>query len=507
MSVTSQALEIERKYELDGVLPELSFDDLPGVAAVDGPQVHELDAVYYDTDDLRLARARVTLRRRTGGTDAGWHLKLPGGAPGERLEHRLPPGRSGRTVPAPLVDLTLARTRGATLRPVVRLRTTRHQRNLVDADGAVLAELASDDVTAQTMGASSTVTAWHELEVELVGGDAELLDAMERRLFAVGARPSASASKLGRALADQLSAVAAPAPLPPGSAAAAVLGYLGDQVERLADRDPAVRKDEPGAVHDLRVAARRARSTLRACRRVLDRERTAEVAAELKWLGRVLAPARDAEVRRSRLLGQLADLPDELVVGPAVSRVDSHFLREYTDAHQAALLALRGPRYLALLDALHALLADPPLAPRALSSARKVLPGEVRRAQRRVRRALASSSALPSLSDEALHEARKAAKRARYAAELAVPRLGEPARRSARRLKAVQRVLGEHQDRVVARAVLRDLGMRANLDGENGFTYGVLLGRELVLAEHVRSQVSAVWQRADSRKARRWLRP
>jgi hypothetical protein len=122
--MVADTLEIERKYDTDTTTVP-SLDGLPGVSAVDGPRRQLLDAIYYDTDDLRLVRAGITLRRRTGGDDAGWHLKLPAGGVGERLELRLPPGRAANTVPPELVELTLARTRGAQLHRVGRLRTTR----------------------------------------------------------------------------------------------------------------------------------------------------------------------------------------------------------------------------------------------------------------------------------------------------------------------------------------------------------------------------------------------
>ncbi|MFG3023573.1 CYTH domain-containing protein [Streptomyces sp. NPDC048254] len=87
----------------------------------------ELDAVYYDTDDLRLASASATLRRRTGGADAGWHLKLPlSGDSREEVQAPL-----SDTVPDTLRDLALSRSRGAELRPVVRIRSTRGVRQLV----------------------------------------------------------------------------------------------------------------------------------------------------------------------------------------------------------------------------------------------------------------------------------------------------------------------------------------------------------------------------------------
>lgn len=89
MAVTE--LETETKYEAgtEVTLPDLQ--QLPGVEATRVEQ-ERLTAEYYDTADLRLLRAGITLRRRTGGHDAGWHLKLPAG-PDSRREIRLPAGR------------------------------------------------------------------------------------------------------------------------------------------------------------------------------------------------------------------------------------------------------------------------------------------------------------------------------------------------------------------------------------------------------------------------------
>src|SRR5215467_11116835 len=178
--MVTEALETERKYEAeaDTVLPELS--GLPHVAAESGPEVFRLTAEYYDTDDLRLLRAGITLRRRRGGSDAGWHLKLPEG-PGTRREIRLPLGQR-RQVPRELAQLVRVHTRGMALRPVARLTTRRQTLVLLDKAGESLAEVASDDVSAQTMGDSTTVSQWRELEVELTGGDRRLLKAADALL-------------------------------------------------------------------------------------------------------------------------------------------------------------------------------------------------------------------------------------------------------------------------------------------------------------------------------------
>ncbi|HEY6793827.1 MAG TPA: CYTH domain-containing protein [Kineosporiaceae bacterium] len=199
-------VEVERTFEPGPAfrLPDLA--GVPGVAAVSGPVVHALEATYFDTADLRLATHRITLRRRTGGDDAGWHLKRPR-RDGERDELRVPLGESETVVPGAVRGPVEGLLRHADLRPVVRLSTTRTVRTLRDDRGAVLAEVADDDVRATRLGdggAQERVSRWRELEVELVDGDRELLAEVSRRLVVAGAPLSASTSKFARALGRQL---------------------------------------------------------------------------------------------------------------------------------------------------------------------------------------------------------------------------------------------------------------------------------------------------------------
>jgi hypothetical protein len=133
---------------------------LAGVQALVGPDEQTLEAVYYDTEDLRLARAGVTLRRRRGGDDAGWHLKLPVGGNGRggdsRDELRVSEARAGRrTPPAELVALVRALTRGAALASVAELTTARRRWRLTDTARHVLVEVVEvvdDHVSAHTLG-------------------------------------------------------------------------------------------------------------------------------------------------------------------------------------------------------------------------------------------------------------------------------------------------------------------------------------------------------------------
>ncbi|MER5706472.1 CYTH and CHAD domain-containing protein [Streptomyces sp. NPDC002122] len=512
--------EVERKYEATGEtrLPDLTR--VPGVSAVVDRGVVELDAVYYDTPDLRLAADALTLRRRTGGEDEGWHLKFPV-ASGIRDEIRAP---LADTLPGELAGLLRSRTRDAEVVPVVRLRSARDVRHLVDAKGGLLAELSVDTVRAERLlgGAPGRApggafggaeAAWTEIEVELADAEAgtdagtALLDAVEKRFKKAGIRPSASASKLARALAETETETAPHAPvttpapgpdLAPGTAGHAVLAYVREQVDAIVALDPAVRRDLPDAVHQLRVACRRLRSALRSYRKVLDRDVTEPVGAELKWLAGELGAARDQEVLTERLRGRIDALPRALRLGPVRGRLRSWAAVRARGGRRRTLAALDSARYLALLDTLDELLADPPLRKAAARDARTVLARAVlkdhARLAARVDRALALDPGQDR--DLALHAARKAAKRARYAAEAAAPALGKPARRLAKRVKSVQSLLGEHQDGVVAREALRELATQAHAAGESAFTWGLLHGREDAEAAAGERDLPAAWARA-----------
>jgi len=199
-----EQIETERKYDVDAgfVLPDLAGSG--GAVSMSQPDVQQLAATYYDTDDLRLIGAHITLRRRTGGDDAGWHIKLPVGGDTRREVH-FPLGPPGRTVPGEIAAEVARWSGGAPLRPVARLETRRTVRRLLGKAGEVLAEVADDQVAGSRPDPADPERwrpqdAWREVEVELKGGTPDLLDAAAAGLAAAGARPSRSASKLARVL-------------------------------------------------------------------------------------------------------------------------------------------------------------------------------------------------------------------------------------------------------------------------------------------------------------------
>jgi CHAD domain-containing protein len=507
--------ETETKYEAtaDAVLPHL--DALPGVAAICGPQKQQLDAEYYDTEDLRLLQAGITLRRRRGGSDAGWHLKLPSGpaAPSSRQEIRLPLGRAGRRVPKELADLVRARTRGEPLVPVATISTTRQVTTLVDKQGESLAEVADDYVAAVAAPDDRPSDCWREIEVELTGGGRDLLTAAGKLLRRAGFRRSARSAKLERVLSARLPKAASTRPAGPrrltssSTAGDVVRAYLSSQVQALLSLDPKVRRAEPDSVHQMRVATRRLRSALRSFGTVVSRADTEQLAAELQWLGGVLGDARDAEVQAARLDKHVQQTDTEQLLGPVQARIQAHAAKTKAKTVAAVSAALTSARYDALLDSLDQLIANIPAGDEANSPAGRALPAATLRSYRKTRRRMRAALRAPAGREQeaAFHQARKGAKQTRYAAEAVTPALGAKADRLARRMKKLQSVLGDHQDTVVGRQISRKLGVAAEQASESAFSYGLFYGRDSCEGARLQQRATKVWKKTSRPPDVAWL--
>jgi inorganic triphosphatase YgiF len=199
-------LETEQKYDADAdfVLPKLgNLPDLGGKRLAEPRRIY-LSATYFDTEDLALIQHKVTLRRRVGGDDEGWHLKLPVRKDTRQELHvPLDEGAEG-SVPARLADQVKDITAGQPLHPVAILDTERTVVTLPGPSGAPLVEVADDLVTAIRFGEpDSGPMTWREIEVEALSQDsgaAAMLESVGTVLREAGARPSASGSKLARVL-------------------------------------------------------------------------------------------------------------------------------------------------------------------------------------------------------------------------------------------------------------------------------------------------------------------
>ncbi len=471
--------EIERKYDVDDVasIPDLS--DLPGVSLFSEPVLHHLEAAYFDTPDLDLARNAITLRRRTGGDDEGWHLKLP--QDDDRYEVHAPLSHGVSLPPAALRRIVHGVVRDADLIRVVTLNTERQVRSVHGDDGALLALVCDDKVSAVHHDPDSARTqAWREWEVELHHGRRRFAQRADARLRAAGARPADHPSKLAKALG-----------LPPARRTKKVKTRkqlsehellhrrLADLVAEMVRLDPLVRADAADALHQMRVASRRLRATLATFARSFEDQAVDSVRTDLKWLIEVLGAPRDLEVLRTRLGVLVAAQPRHLVRGRSDEWLDSQLGAAHRSARRQAAAAMASDRYLHLIDTLHGWSLTPRWAERTNRPARDRSTRTLHRERKRLASAVATAGAGRGTTDHAelLHDVRKAAKRTRYAAETLQPILGREASDLAAACSTIQDALGAHHDAVIAAARLLDLADSARANGRDTFTYGVLYSR------------------------------
>jgi CHAD domain-containing protein len=483
---TSEYLEVERKFDIVESTVSPSFDGLSAVSRVERSPSQQLDAVYFDTPGRDLAAHKVTLRRRTGGSDAGWHLKLPAG-PDARTEVREPLGSSADDeVPEALRDIVLAIVRDRPLAPVARISTSRTIDVLRSADGTALAEFCDDQVTAQA-GTDGAEQQWREWELELAqGGDRDLLGRLANRLLDAGAVPAGHGSKLARVLDEESTDEA---PEPPDDP---IHRAVAEQVEELLVWDRAVRVDAYDSVHQLRVTTRKIRSLLQSSEEAFGISDDAWILDELRQLAAVLGVARDAEVLAEKYEKALDELPAELIRGPVRERLVDGAKKRYQSGHRRSLIAMRSARYFRLLDALEALVATaPPPAPSGDEEERG--PVTIESAYKRVRKAAkaAKTAASEDERDEALHRIRKRAKRLRYTAS------ATGSDTVADRAKSIQSLLGDHQDSVVSRTHLSSEAEIAHAAGEDTFTYGVLYQLEDAVARRADEDLGGALKKLD----------
>lgn len=267
-----------------------------------------------------------------------------------------------------------------------------------------------------------------------------------------------------------------------------------DQVAALHRWGRLVLRDEDDSVHQMRVTVRRMRSVLATYRPFLDTEQTEPLRAELKWLGALLGDVRDAEVLRKRLRRWAAEH------GPAPSGVDAlrAALAERQAVGRAQLLPeLDGERYRTLVAALA---ATDGLPWSDGAPGKKGLRKRVRKSWRRLASAVEAAECAADRGERRLqlHEARKKAKRTRYAAESLREVFGKDAERLADATRSIQSTLGDLNDSVVMIGAIEEL---PELDD----TLRLLLHSEMAAAGDAEERFAPVWKKANRSKVRAWL--
>lgn len=534
---TRTFLEVEAKFAVvdAAVVPDLTR--LVGVEAIASTRTHRMSAIYYDTQDLRLTRSRITLRRREGGSDDGWHLKLPGD--GGRLEIQADLGEPvGGLYRVPEEILSHVRTlvRRAELNPIAQVDNERVESILTDAEGSPLAEFCDDHVSAWSLLPGGSHSSWREWELELAGdtpgteAGATLVQSATQLFVSAGARVSSSPAKLVMALGD--SAYQAPLPpflidadIDPDSPAAAVIQALKINRDKLHEYDPKVRRDEWDSVHQMRVATRELRSHMETFNGILGGEELEHIEAELKLLAGVLGHARDAEVVEERFLSLLDSEDSDVLDETTREHLRNDMGEEYRRAHRRVILTLDSDRYLDLLDSIDQLLADPPVVgahahaaappeeepavdleiiddgetvvevskqdttpqpqPQSAEEVEAILSEHLEEAfkklMKRHRKAVKNwenHELTLHEREDYFHDMRKSAKKLRYAAEAVGAATSLKTKRLYNACKQMQSSLGDFQDAVTSRDRLVQMAEAARRRGEDTFGYGLLYQRE-----------------------------
>ncbi len=496
--VSHTHLEIERTYDLPegGALPDLV--GAGGILRTEHQEPFELDATYWDTERYDLVAARVTVRRRTGGPDAGWHIKRSE-SDTVRHEQQFPLTDDADTVPDEVLAALFTERRGRGLRPVVRITTTRTVTRLLDEDGDQIAELADDQVTAQRLDddAPETPRTWREVEVETVDGvdpqiAHELFAALDGRFAAVGAGPAAVASKLARGLAG------APAPRlqteekPAKGTTARILAKRVRKLRvALLGQEARLRS---GDTADLRQAADTTleiAAILGAYRPAFpDGEAVDRAAEAADGLAGVTARAALAEYLIDRLPRASSPAQDDLVDAMTRERILASTRERRDQAVRDVVAFLHGEPFLELLDALDDAAERPAPTAWSLRAPKQVaqdVGADVKpRVRELVRAAVADDTSDTAAEREAADRTTtEAAWQETMRARMAMDVLGDDAFPHAlwKRIGTAADVLTERVRSLHALDILRANAAIAERGGEGTFGYGVLAGDRVRLAE------------------------
>lgn len=495
----TDAIPLERELKLEAPL-DFDLPDLSGLAGEpERLPTQELRTSYFDTADFRLWRQGMTLRVRFGGGPderAIWTLKHTQRDEGPTLD-RTEESWAGdaQRIPTEVTDLLRGVVRRAALEKMADLVTTRRLLFRA-ADGSPSVELADDTVTVVSGGRDGM--RFRQLELELREGHA-VPELLVRRLRHAGARPERE-PKLAKAV-----------DLPVVDEGLAHKPLIGDVVrDRIAglfrdllDNDVMLRRNPSlppiDAVHDARVATRRLRSDLKTFRDALDPLWVQHTRGELGWLGTLLGQVRDVDVLAPKLKAEPGDRTSD-ADGKAVLR--SGLAHQRRVASRELAEASGSPRYLDLLDRLHAAARVPPFSTGGLAQepAHRALPGVARKVWKKLAREVDHAGAHPT--DAQLHRIRIKAKEMRYASDAATPVIGKPAKRLAKASAQLQDLLGEHHDAVAAEAWLRSEASSPMV----AFIAGRLSAQQRARQEALRAEWPAAWQRVRDKQVRAWLR-
>jgi CHAD domain-containing protein len=446
-----------------------------------------LTSTYYDTSQYDLAHAGITLRHRVERGKQAWQLKLPLMKNRQEVElvdrQPIPP-----TMFHDLLFLHIGQ------RPLMHVATLRVWRAgiRVRLDHAPVADVTLDHVSVVKGGA--VIQSFRELEIEQVNGKDSALPDLERQLRRAGAEDHDGRPKLFRALS-----LAAPGPEPLPASDAPALAHVRWSLARharwLVAHDPGARLGrESESLHQMRVATRQLRAVLRAARPLLIPEWADSLREELRWLGRLLGPARDLDVQLAYFREESAalDARDRRPLIPFIAHLEA----QRNDVQKVLLNELKSARYLDLIRRLQ----EAPHDPTAVEST-MTLHDLAKKEFTKLRNLIRQAGHAPNNAN--IHKTRIKTKRARYAAELAELMVGKLATRFIDKARAVQDVLGMHQDAIQAEAYIRTF-LKQSTSTRAAFVAGRMVERQRLRREKAKRKMQRLLRGLIKRGEKAW---
>ena len=491
--------ENELKFAPPATFAVPEFDEGTGVSVVEKLPPQNLRAIYYDTEDLRLARFGATLRHRSGEDDHSiWTLKLPRPGDTKNAREEINYVSDEKSPPPEILDLATAFIRSDKLVPVTTLKTKRRRWMLRGEAGVEIAELVDDDVS--VVEGRKIIGRFRELEVEQRNGSDKEMKRIGAAMRDAGAAEAEPISKAARALALRGQAEETRLDGTDTSAAATFRGALRAALDRLLLHDPVVRlgKSTDG-VHQMRVATRRIRSNLKTFAEIVDPAWSDEMRQDLKWLADLLGEVRDLDVLQSRLRDHAEGIE-------GLRALFDSLVRQHRRARSRLLEGMRSDRYRLLIDNLVRASDELPASEAGATDARTAMGSAIARMWSEVASEVRTWNG--EENDEQRHAIRIQTKRLRYAVEAAAAAFGKDSKKAGRFAKDVahvQDVLGEYQDAVVAQATLTAIATRGTKDAAFCIAVGRLIERETREADRSRAMFSEAWGKLDRKKNLSWL--
>ena len=308
---TRDPREIELKLEFDPAdLARLHAHPLLGGTDSTKKTVR---STYYDTPDLVLRKAGVSLRVREADGRFVQTIKSPNGHAGlfnrSEWKHEVKSGdvdliAARDTALEPLLNV---RVRNA-LQPVFETRVERtvHQ---IERNGSEI-EVALDR---GEVDAGRRQTAIHELELELMRGETNELFSLARELDAIVPLRIAAKAKADRGYelvedAKQTFQKASPVELDASMASSdAFRAIARNCLRQIIANEPAVCAGDAEALHQMRIGFRRLRTAIASFATISASSEQDRIKAELKWATKALGPARDLDVFAADVLKHLSE--------------------------------------------------------------------------------------------------------------------------------------------------------------------------------------------------------